>query len=69
MTWNRLGSGMEAHATVAALQWSGVPEAAGSLVLLGTLLGAFVSPWFLLLSGFVGAGLTLAGITDTLYRF
>lgn len=38
---------------------------AGSLVLLGTLLGAFVSPWFLLLSGFVGAGLTLAGITDT----
>ncbi|AFZ32147.1 Rhodanese-like protein [Gloeocapsa sp. PCC 7428] len=36
---------------------------AGSLVLLGTLLGAFVSPWFLILSGFVGAGLTFAGIT------
>ncbi len=38
---------------------------AGSLVLLGTLLGAFVSPWFLVLSGFVGAGLTFAGITNT----
>jgi len=38
---------------------------AGSLVLVGTLLGAFVSPWFLVLSGFVGAGLTFAGITNT----
>jgi rhodanese-related sulfurtransferase len=38
---------------------------AGSLVLLGTLLGAFVSPWFLVLSGFVGAGLMFAGITNT----
>ena len=38
---------------------------AGSLVLTGTVLGAFVSPWFLLLSGFVGAGLTFAGLTNT----
>ncbi len=38
---------------------------AGSLVLTGTLLGAFVSPWFLLLSGFVGAGLTFAGLSGT----
>ncbi|MEB3279882.1 MAG: rhodanese-like domain-containing protein [Lyngbya sp.] len=38
---------------------------AGSLVLTGTLLGAFVSPWFLVVSGFVGAGLTFAGITNT----
>ena len=38
---------------------------AGSLVVLGTVLGATVSPWFLLLSGFVGAGLAFAGITDT----
>ncbi len=42
-----------------------VQMTAGSLVLLGTLLGAFVSPWFLVLSGFVGAGLMVAGITDT----
>lgn len=38
---------------------------AGSLVLTGTLLGAFVSPWFLILSGFMGAGLTFSGITDS----
>ncbi|MCW6035669.1 rhodanese-like domain-containing protein [Spirulina subsalsa FACHB-351] len=38
---------------------------AGSLMLTGTILGAFVSPWFLLLSGFVGAGLTFAGVTGT----
>lgn len=37
----------------------------GSLVLLGTVLGAAVSPWFLLLSGAVGAGLVYAGVTDT----
>ena len=42
-----------------------VQMVAGSLIVAGTLLGAFVSPWFLLLSGFVGAGLTFAGITNT----
>lgn len=38
---------------------------AGSLVFIGTVLGAFVSPWFLLLSGFVGAGLVFAGLSGT----
>lgn len=38
---------------------------AGSLVLIGTVLGAFVSPAFLLLSGFVGAGLIFAGVSNT----
>jgi len=38
-----------------------VQIAAGSLVMLGVLLGAFVSPWFLILAGFVGAGLLFAG--------
>ncbi|MCF4965918.1 rhodanese-like domain-containing protein [Nostoc sp. CMAA1605] len=38
---------------------------AGSLVVTGTLLGAFVSPWFLILSGFVGSGLVFAGVTNT----
>jgi rhodanese-related sulfurtransferase len=38
---------------------------AGSLVLLGIVLSVFVSPCFLLLSGFVGAGLIFAGITNT----
>ena len=39
--------------------------AAGSLVLLGVLLGWLVHPAFLGLSAFVGAGLVFAGITDT----
>ena len=39
--------------------------AAGSLVVIGTALGAFVHPAFLGLSAFVGAGLVFAGVTDT----
>jgi rhodanese-related sulfurtransferase len=39
--------------------------AAGSLVLLGSALGAFISPYWIGLSAFVGAGLVFAGITDT----
>jgi rhodanese-related sulfurtransferase len=39
--------------------------AAGSLVLLGALLGWFVEPLFVFLSAFVGAGLVFAGVTDT----
>jgi rhodanese-related sulfurtransferase len=39
--------------------------AAGSLVLLGTILGWFVHPVFIGLSAFIGAGLVFAGITDT----
>ncbi|WP_245444211.1 YgaP-like transmembrane domain [Microvirga sp. KLBC 81] len=35
----------------------------GSLAFLGTLLGLLVSPWFLIVPAFVGAGLTVAGIT------
>ena len=40
-----------------------VQIAAGSLVLLGVVLGAFVAPGFYALSGFVGAGLVFAGTT------
>jgi len=39
--------------------------AAGSLALVGALLGYFVNTNFLWLSAFVGAGLVFAGITDT----
>lgn len=39
--------------------------AAGSLVLLGTLLGTWFHPGFYGLSALVGAGLVFAGITDT----
>jgi rhodanese-related sulfurtransferase len=39
--------------------------AAGALVLTGALLGYFISPYWIGLSGFVGAGLVFAGVTDT----
>ncbi len=39
--------------------------AAGFLVLLGSVLGYFVDPYWLGLSAFVGGGLMFAGITDT----
>ena len=39
--------------------------AAGLLVFIGVALGFFAHPAFLILSAFVGAGLTFAGITDT----
>jgi rhodanese-related sulfurtransferase len=42
-----------------------VQIAAGSLVVLGIVLAALVSPWFVLLSAFVGGGLVFAGATGT----
>ena len=36
---------------------------AGSLAFLGTMLGVMVSPWFLVVPAFVGAGLMTAGVT------
>ena len=39
--------------------------AAGSLVILGSVLAALVSPYWIALSAFVGAGLVFAGVTDT----
>lgn len=39
--------------------------AAGLLVLIGSGLAAFVSPYWIGLPAFVGAGLTFAGVTDT----
>ena len=38
---------------------------AGSLVLIGVLLGWLLAPAFYVLSGFIGAGLVFAGVTDT----
>jgi rhodanese-related sulfurtransferase len=42
-----------------------VQIAAGSMVVLGVVLGVAVSPLFYALSGFVGAGLVFAGVTGT----
>ena len=42
-----------------------VQIAAGSMVVLGVVLGALVAPGFYGLAGFVGAGLVFAGVTGT----
>lgn len=36
---------------------------AGTFTLIGTLLGVTVNPWYLIVPGFFGAGLTFAGLT------
>jgi len=36
---------------------------AGLMIVLGTALGVLISPWWLLLSGFVGLGLVFAGVS------
>lgn len=42
-----------------------VQIAAGSLIILGGVLGTFINPKFWFLSAFIGIGLTFAGITGT----
>lgn len=64
-TWKRAGYPTTINKNAPISLMRQVQIVAGSLVLTGTLLGAFISPWFLLLSGFVGSGLMFAGITDT----
>ncbi|UNK58842.1 rhodanese family protein [Pseudoxanthomonas daejeonensis] len=61
--WKRAGLPVTHDARAPLELMRQVQIAAGSLVLLGTVLATMVSPWFLLLSGFVGAGLVFAGIS------
>lgn len=64
-TWKSAGYGVEKSQNAPISLFRQVQIVAGSLVFLGTVLGVLVSPNFLLLSGFVGAGLVFAGITNT----
>jgi len=64
LEWERVGLPVVRGKKSVSLERQ-VRMAAGSLVVLGTGLGAFVHPGWLALSAFVGAGLVFAGITDT----
>ena len=64
LAWERAGLPVVRGKKAISLERQ-VRIAAGSLVVLGTALGAFVHPGFLGLAAFVGAGLVFAGITDT----
>ena len=64
-TWKSAGYATEKDQNAPISLFRQVQIVAGSLVVLGTVLGAFLSPWFLILSGFVGSGLVFAGISNT----
>jgi rhodanese-related sulfurtransferase len=64
LVWERAGLPVVRGKKTMSLERQ-VRIAAGSLVMLGTALGAFVHPGFLGLPAFVGAGLIFAGVTDT----
>lgn len=63
--WQRAGFETRRNRSMPISLQRQVQIVAGSLVLLGLLLGWLVSPWFVLLSAFVGAGLTFAGLSGT----
>lgn len=63
--WTAAGLPVERDANAPISIMRQVQITAGSLVLLGVALGFLVSPWFFALSGFIGAGLMVSGITDT----
>lgn len=61
--WTRAGLPVEANRKAPLEMMRQVQIVAGSLVLLGVVLGWIVSPQFFALSAFVGAGLTFAGVS------
>lgn len=63
--WNAAGYPVQKAKNAPISLMRQVQIVAGSLVVTGTVLGVFVSPWFLILSGFVGSGLVFAGVTNT----
>lgn len=63
--WKLSGYSIQADKNAPISMFRQVQIVAGSLVFIGTLLGVFVSPTFLFLSGFVGAGLVFAGVSNT----
>ena len=65
MAWAEAGLPVERGTSKVMSLERQVRIAAGAIVLIGTVLAQFVHPAFIWLSGFVGAGLAFAGITDT----
>jgi rhodanese-related sulfurtransferase len=65
MAWAEAGLPVNRGTTSVMSLERQVRIAAGAIVLTGALLAQFVDPAFIWLSGFVGAGLMFAGITDT----
>lgn len=65
ISWKAAGLKTQAYQNAPISLFRQVQIVAGSLVAIGTALGVLVSPWFFILSGFVGCGLVFAGVTNT----
>lgn len=63
--WKRAGLPVEKGQTRKLSVMQQVQLTIGMMVLIGTLLGAFVSPWWLLLPGGASLGMILAGLTGS----
>ena len=63
--WRKAGFPVNENPNVPISIMRQVQIVAGGLVLLGVGLAVLVNPWFVVLSAFVGAGLTVAGVTGT----
>ncbi|MCW0234491.1 MAG: rhodanese family protein [Ferrovibrio sp.] len=61
--WKRAGLPVHFNAEAPLDLQRQVQITAGGMALLGAVLAWLVSPWFIALSGFVGAGLLMAGVT------
>jgi len=61
--WNRAGLPVAVDRRQPLELQRQVQIGAGSMAFVGTMLGLFVSPWFFIIPAFVGAGLTMAGVT------
>ncbi len=64
MAWAESGLPVERSSQKAVSLERQVRIVSGTIVLTGVLLAQFLNPLFLWISGFVGAGLVFAGITD-----
>ena len=64
--WKAAGLPMQTNAKAPPIPiMRQVQITAGSIVLAGSILAWLVSPWFLVLTGFIGAGLFVSGVTGT----
>lgn len=61
--WKKIGCTVNKNLKAPLPIMRQVQIVAGSLIVLGVVLGFTISPYFTLLSGFVGAGLLFAGVT------